>query len=242
MKQRKHRVCFLLCLGLLLFSQAASAQFRHKWQADVTVGMAAPAQDEYYLREGYPHVSMVGNVGLGLRAQAQLLRNLHNRAAMGVGADFSQFSSLHIPNGEKRKDFSISSKTLNLSGRAYPLGRNHRITPYLQATFSYGQVSVEQGQYVYTVDSLSQHSGNSDHPVLLKVVFTKPEASQRSAVLGYGGTAGAEMLLNDVVGFNWQAGYHVHKTEQLELLQEDLAYWDFKAGLFFRMFKTKRFY
>ena len=242
MKSLKGAVCVVLCLGLMCLSQSASAQFKHRWQTEMTVGIALPSQHDYYLKEGYPSVSAVGNLGLGLRVQGQLMRHLSSWSLAGVGAEHTQFSSMKIPDGEKIKSFDLSSSSLTLNGRVYPVGTGHRITPYLQASVSYGQVSVEHGKFTYSVDSLSRHAGDSDHPMLLHIQFSMPEASQKSSVYGAGAVAGAEVLLNDGVGLTWQAGYHLRRTEKMELLQENLTYWDFKFGVFLRMFKTKRFY
>ncbi|MER2995926.1 outer membrane beta-barrel protein [Pontibacter populi] len=231
-----------LCLCLLSLSQKASAQFIHKWQADVTIGTAHPTGDEYFVKEGYPFLSLAGNMKAGIRTEAQLIRNLNQWLAVGSGVSVTTYKTIQIPNQRESVNFKLNASTLNAVARIYPSGRIHRFTPFLQANVTYGRVSIAHDSFTYTVDSLSSNPGNPDHPALLNIMFTRPQASQQSNILGFGATAGAEMLLSDAVGVSLQAGYHRHRTEQMLLLQEDLASWDVKLGMFVRLFKTKTYY
>lgn len=231
-----------LCLGLALLSQSANAQFKHHWQTEIAVGTAVTPRNEYYIKQGYPNISIVGNLGIGLNVQGQLMRNLNSWSSAGAGIEHTQFRSLKIPDGKQQIDFGFTTTALNLSGRIYPISKNHRFIPFLQAGITYSQVNVAHGAYAFSVDSLSRHSGNSDYPVFLRVDYAKPAASQASSVVGASAISGAELLLNDVVGLTFQVGYKLHKTRQMVLLEEDLSYWDCSFGVFFRMNKTKRFY
>ncbi|MBJ6116892.1 hypothetical protein JAO76_01735 [Pontibacter sp. BT310] len=231
-----------LCLCLWLRPQATSAQFLHKWQADVTIGTAHPTRDKYFVKEGYPSLSLIGNMKAGKRTEAQIMRNLSHLLAVGGGVSVTTYKTLQVPNQNERVNFKLNLSTLNASSRIYPIGRIYRFTPFLQANVTYGRVSVKHDSFTYSVDSLSTHPGNPNHPALLSIMFTKPKASQQSNVFGFGATAGAEMLLSDAVGVSLQAGYHQHRTEHMLLLQEDLASWDVKLGMFLRLFKTKTYY
>lgn len=231
-----------LCLCLVLAPRKASAQFIHKWQADVTVGTAHPTGDEYFVKEGYPFLSLVGNMKPGIRTEAQLMRNLSHSLAVGGGVSVTTYKTVQIPNQNGSVNFKLNASTLNAGSRIYPLGRIYRFTPFLQANVSYGRVSIAHGSFTYSVDSLSTNPGNPDHPALLNIKFTRPKSSQQSNIFGFGATAGVEMLLSDAVGVTLQAGYNQHRTEQMLLLQEDLASWDVKLGVFVRLFKTKTYY
>lgn len=241
-KHIKKGILLFLSLGITLLSQPASAQFQHHWQTEIVVGTAVTSQKEYYIKQGYPDISIVGNLGIGLHVQGQLLRNLNSWSSAGAGIAQTQFSSLKIPDRNQQTTVDFKTTALNLSGRIYPIGKDHRFTPFLQAGITYSQVTVAHGEYVFSADSLSRHSGNPDYPVLLRIDYAKPAASQASSVLGASATSGAELLLNDVVGLTWQVSYKLHKTGQMELIGEDFTCWDYSFGLFFRMFKTKRVY
>lgn len=231
-----------LCLILMLSTHVVRAQFTHKWQLEATAGMANPVKYKYFINGGYLRPSLVGNMNPGQSIEVQLTHNLNQWVAIGAGVGTTSFNDLFFTAEDKSTSFNLNSKTLGLSSKIYPLGKNHRFTPFFQAGASYGQVSLEHGKYTFTIDSLSQHAGNPDHPVLLQVVFNYPAASQKSNVYGVAGTIGMEYLLKDGLGLTLQSGYHLQNTKKMQLLQENLNYWDVKIGMFTRMFKTKRFY
>jgi hypothetical protein len=231
-----------LCLVLMFSSHAVRAQFMHKWQLEATAGMASPVKDKYFISEGYLRPSLVGNMDAGQRLEVQLMHHLNQRVAIGAGVGNTSFNDSFFKAKDKSTSFNLNSMTLGLSGKVYPMGKNHRFTPFFQTGASYGQVSLEYGKHSFKIDSLSQHAGNPDHPVLLQVVFNYPAANQKSNVYGIAGTIGMEYLLKDGLGLMLQSGYHLQNTKKMQLLQENLKYWDVRIGMFTRMFKTKRFY